>query len=189
MNSAVPLSAVGHIRLTYEDYLTLPDDGKRYEIIDGGLAVTPSPATRHQTASRRIQHKLMSALEDTGRGFVFDAPMDLILDKENVVQPDLVYISAENKKIIERKNIQGVPDLLVEILSPSTRRRDVLVKSVLYARFGVPSYWIVDPEIDRIETFQLENGSYKPSGVFSAPEVMHPPEFPDVELPLDYVFA
>lgn len=179
----------GRIRLTYDDYALLPDDGKRYEIIDGDLFVTPAPLTRHQKISRQLQFILMSALEKKGLGEVYDAPVDVVLDAENIVQPDLVFVRSERRRIITEKFIEGPPDLMIEILSPSTRRRDVLTKSALYARFGVPSYWIVDPDLDRIEFYILREGGYAAVHVASSPEVVSPPEFPELQIPLAEVFA
>lgn len=189
MSSPVPSTIPsGKIRLTYEDYLELPDDGKRYEIIDGELHVTPAPVTRHQRVSKRIQYELMTALEKTGQGEVFDAPIDVLLDNSNIVQPDLVFIPEDCSGIIGVKNIQGAPYLVVEILSQHSRRRDVMVKSDLYARFGVPYYWIVDPDIDRIEVFQLKGGSYEAVAAASSPDVLDPPGLEGVRLPLSEIF-
>ena len=130
MSNPVPLSVpTGKIRLTYEDYLSLPDDGNRYEILEGELVMTPVPSTRHQRISRQIQHRFILAMEDSGKGEIFSAPLDVVFDDESIVQPDLVYIAEENLGIIGEKNIQGAPDLIIEILSPSTRHRDVLTKS------------------------------------------------------------
>ncbi len=175
-------------RLTYEDYLELPDDGKRYEIIEGELHATPAPVPRHQQISRRIQYDLMTALEKKGLGQVFNAPIDVLFDNRNIVQPDLVYIPAEDSSIIGDKNIEGVPYLAVEILSQHSRRRDVLVKSRLNARFGVPFYWIVDPDIDRIEVFQLKDDSYEPVAVASSPQEFEPPGMDGVLLDLREIF-
>lgn len=179
----------GKIRLTYDEYVDLPDDGKRYEIIDGELFVTPAPVTRHQKISRQLQYILMAALEKEGKGEVYNAPVDVVLSRENVVQPDLLFVRVERRKIIGERYIEAAPDLMVEILSPGTRRRDVLTKSALYARFGVPSYWVVDPDLDRIEFYRLENGTYRLDCTVSSPEVAEPPEFPGLRIPLAEVFA
>jgi Uma2 family endonuclease len=185
----VPSIPPGRIRLSIDEYMELPNDGKRYEILDGDLFVTPAPSPRHQKVSRKLQFFLMLALERPGLGEVYDAPIDVILSRHDIFQPDLVFIRRENLHIVGAKNIQGVPDLLVEILSPSTRRTDVLLKSRVYARFRVPAYWIVDPDIDRIELFELEGESYRAAQVASRPEVLRPAAFPDLEIPLDEVFG
>ena len=187
-NPALNTIPAGEFRLTYQDYLELPDDGKRYEIIEGDLHLTPAPVPRHQKVSQRILYELMTALEKKGRGDVFMAPIDVLFDESNIVQPDLVYIPAKNSGMIGDKNIQGVPYLVVEILSQYSRRRDVLVKSRLYARFGVPFYWIVDPDIDRIEVFQLKGGFYEPVAVASSPQEFEPPGLDGVVLDLSEIF-
>lgn len=190
MSDALSSIPSGKIRLTYDDYAVLPDDGKRYEIIEGELHMTPAPTTRHQRISIRIERVLLDCLVDNGQGEVLDAPIDVLLDPENVVQPDIVFIRRENADMIGEKNIQGSPDLIIEILSPSTRRKDVLVKSALYARFRVPFYWIVDPDLDRIERFALDDqGGYRLLGTASSPEVLEPSEFPGLRLPLEEIFA
>ncbi|HSR68023.1 MAG TPA: Uma2 family endonuclease [Acidobacteriota bacterium] len=179
----------GRIKLSYQDYLALPDDGKRYEIIEGDLYVTPSPTTRHQRISKRILFLLMQELEEHGEGEVFNAPCDVLLDEHNVIQPDLIFVRQDNEAIVKEKNIQGTPDLLVEIVSPSTRRTDVMIKSRLYARFQVPHYWIVDPDLDRIEAFDLsEEGEYQLVKTFSSPEVLQLEAFPNLKIPLKAIF-
>jgi Uma2 family endonuclease len=178
--------AAGKIMLTYEDYACLPEDGNRYEVIAGTIETTPTPSPRHQDISGNLQFKLKEALASKGK--ILAAPCDLILGEHDIVQPDLIYVSAEKKHIIGKQNIQGVPDLLIEILSPSTRRRDVLIKSRLYAKHGVPHYWIVDPDLNRIETFALNDDVYALTRTFNAPETMTPEGFPELVLPLDYIF-
>lgn len=189
MASHVPSIPPGRIRLSVDEYMELPNDGKRYEIVDGDLFMSPAPTPKHQKVSRKLQTILILALERTGQGEVYNAPIDVVLGRYDVVEPDLVFIRTDNLRIVGDKNIQGIPDLLIEILSPSTRRSDVLVKSPLYARFGVPAYWIVDPDIDRIEFFALEGGSYKLAQVASSPEVVRPADFPGLEIPLADVFS
>ena len=137
----------------------------------------------------KIIHATNLLRENQDKGEVYDAPCDVVLSQHTVVQPDLIYVSKENKHIIGKQNIQGAPDLVIEILSPSTRRRDVLTKSKIYAGHGIPFYWVVDPEMDRIETYGLKDGVYCPAGTHVAPEVMKSSSLPGVELPLDYVFA
>jgi Uma2 family endonuclease len=181
--------AAGKIMLTYEDYACLPDDRMRYEIIEGKVVASPSPPIQHQRVSMNILFRLAKDLDYKGKGKVLMAPCDVILSEHNIVQPDLIYICSENASIIREKNIQGSSDLLIEILSPSTRRRDVLTKAGLYAAHGVPHYWIVDPDLDRIETFGLEGDVYASTGTCSAPESMEPTGFPGLVLPLDEVFA
>lgn len=184
--SEVPLSAaVGPIRLGYEDYAVLPDDGRRYEVLDGALAVSPAPRPWHQTVSRRLQFALYSGLELAGQGQVFNAPIDVILSPHDIVQPDLVYLTEAQRELVTDRAIEGPPALLVEILSPSTRRRDVLVKSRIYAEHGVERYWLVDPDIDRVEALVLRGRGFEPEWTSSAPAVV---EAFGVEIDLAAVF-
>jgi Uma2 family endonuclease len=177
----------GVIKLTLEDYNVLPNDGKRYEIVDGELYVTPAPSTRHQGISIRLTSRLFRVLDEGGQGRLFNAPIDVVLNEHNIVQPDIVYIKNENRSIIEEKYIKGPPDMVVEILSPSTRRTDVIVKAALYAQFGVPAYWIVDPDLEQIETHSLQHGTYASTGTFRRPERLKLPDYPEIDL--DYLFA
>jgi len=146
-------------KLRYEDYVEFPDDGQRHEIIDGVHYVTPSPNTYHQVVSRRLQFLLYQAIELTGLGQVFDAPCDVELDEHDIVVPDLFVVLAENR-IITPKKIKGSPDLIVEILSPSTRSRDLDEKRASYEANGVREYWIVDPDEHEMTQLVLADGKY-----------------------------
>lgn len=178
----------GPFKLTVDEYMELPNDGKRYQILDGELDVTPAPRPRHQKILGRMFSILERALDLKGQGDVYIAPTDVILDDFNVLQPDLLFVRKERTHIIEDDNIKGTPDLIVEVFSPSTRRTDVLVKARIYERFGVPSYWTLDPDIDRMELFRLEGPAYVLAAAGSSPEVLRPSEFPGLELPLAEVF-
>ena len=146
---------------TYEDYLNLADD-KRYEILGGRLSMmTPAPEFNHQRISMRLAVKFYLFVEKHGLGYLVDAPTDVVLDAENVIQPDILFISRENKDIIRKKGVFGPPDLVVEIVSPSTQYRDVYEKKDLYAKFKVKEYWIVNPYMKCIEVLSLnEKGIY-----------------------------
>jgi Uma2 family endonuclease len=152
------------IKLTYEDYCAIPDDRSRHEIIDGEHLVNPAPGTYHQTVSRRLHFELYEQIERTGRGQVFNAPTDLQLSEIDIVQPDLLVIVAENQDIITPSRILGVPDLVVEILSPSTARIDRRLKKDLYERAGIPEYWLVDPDAHCLEQLRLESDRYRLTG-------------------------
>lgn len=141
--------------------MELPNDGKRYQILDGELDVTPAPSIRHQRISRDLGWFLVAGLKRRELGEVFYAPVDVVLDRHNIVQPDLLFVSNARAAIIGAQRIEGAPDLVVEILSAGSRRTDVITKSELYARFGVQHYWIVDPELDRIEVYRLEDRGYE----------------------------
>ncbi len=143
-------------KYTYADYLKTPDD-ERYELIEGDLLMTPSPVTRHQRISRKIEFALEKYVTENDLGEVFYAPFDICLDAENVVQPDLLFVLKERMDIIGEKNIQGAPDLVIEIISESTAYRDLVQKKKLYARFGVKEYWIVIPEESSVDLFTLKD--------------------------------
>jgi Uma2 family endonuclease len=140
-------------KYTYQDYLELPDDGKRYEIINGELVMVAAPFTIHMRISKKIYNLLLSYSEDETKGEIFYAPIDVVLGDTNVFQPDLLYIKKENSYIITEKNIYGAPDLIVEILSPSTAYYDLFDKKEIYAQFGVQEYWIVDPMKQSVEIY------------------------------------
>src|SRR5262245_217399 len=146
-------------KLDYDDYVRLPDDGKRYEILDGELYVTPAPSPLHQRVSKRLQRKLEDYFEARRLGEVFNAPIDLILGRHDVAQPDLLVVT--NPGQVSGRGIEGVPLLVVEVLSPSTRRHDREVKMRRYAALGIPHYWIVDPEGQWIARYQLEGTGYQ----------------------------
>lgn len=165
--------------LTYDDYAAL-DDGKRYELVDGQLELmSPSPSTIHQLVSFELQKKI----DETCRNeyIIFNAPIDLILSTKEVRQPDLVLVHRNRLNIVSRKGIEGVPDLVVEILSPSTLKRDKLDKLKTYAHFHIPEYWIVEPELGSLEQFVLKNdptlkkGEYKLINIYQGDESVTSP--------------
>jgi Uma2 family endonuclease len=170
--------------LTYEDYAALPDDGRRYEIHDGELSVTPSPGTNHQRVSRNLNAILGAHVRTPGLGEVLYAPLDVILANTTanttIVQPDLIFIAPAHASRVSRRGIEGAPTLAVEILSPSTATIDRSRKLQLYARHGVPYYWIVDPEARTLEAYELADGVYRlVSRAAGAASVSLPP-FPDL---------
>ncbi len=144
--------------LTYEDLLAFPDDGLRRELIDGELIVSPSPKTRHQTISVRLTLALGNHIETHGGAKVFHAPLDTLFSERDVVEPDLLVVLDDQQEIITEPNIKGVPALLIEIVSDP--RLDRVRKRDLYERVGVPEYWIVDPDADRVEVFRLGDLGY-----------------------------
>jgi Uma2 family endonuclease len=146
--------------LNYKDYEALPNDGRRYEIHEGELSVTPAPGTKHQEVSINLAAAMHIHVKARGLGKVFAAPVDVILSDISIVQPDLAYVAADRLGAISSRGIEGSPTLVVEILSPSTIQIDRTTKLQLYARHGVPHYWIVDPQARLIEAYRLEAGSY-----------------------------
>ena len=134
-------------KLTYDDFLHFPDDGKRHEIIDGEHYVTPSPNTRHQVILGRLYLEIGKWLEEHPVGHVFFAPYDVVFSRFDVVEPDLVYVSNDRAgDIIGQLHVEGAPDLVVEVASPGTRKRDETIKRKLYERMEVREYWFVDPD-------------------------------------------
>lgn len=148
------------IKFTYQDLLLFPDDGKRHELIDGDRYVTPAPKTKHQRISRNLLIALQTFAARQGLGEVLDAPTDVVLSDLDVVEPDLLFISAARRAIVTETNIQGAPDLVIEILSEASRRTDEIIKRKLYERHSVPEYWIVDPELETIKVYRRGDAGY-----------------------------
>ena len=151
--------AVAKKKYTYQDYLKTPD-GERYELIQGDLVRLTSPNTAHQRISGELLFRLVGFSEKNDVGEFFHAPCDVYFDEENVLQPDIFFISKARTSIIGEANIQGAPDLVVEIAAESTAYRDTIQKKMLYARFGVKEYWIVAPREKFIEVYVLKNKEY-----------------------------
>lgn len=147
-------------RWTYEEYYQLNDD-QRYEIIEGNLLMAPAPDTWHQSWIGELYIVLRDHVKNRQLGKVFLSPVDVVLDPENTVQPDLVVVLSPNLGIIQHRAIFGAPDLLVELVSPSSVGRDRHVKKDLYARFGVKKYWIGDPANNAFEVLTLKGGRYE----------------------------
>ncbi len=149
-------------RFTYDDFLLFPDEGKRHEIIDGEHYETPSPNRRHQDLVGRL-YVVISAYLATrpGTGRLFLAPLDVVLSHHDIVEPDLLFVAADQRDILTEKNVQGPPALVVEVLSKSTRKRDAQIKRRLFERTGVREYWLVDPELDSVQVFRPVEGRLK----------------------------
>jgi Uma2 family endonuclease len=157
---------------TYEDWLKLPDDGYRYEVIDGVLYMSPPPLIRHQRVSMRMEDCLREFLRSHPLGEFFHAPVGVRLPNQSVpLQPDIVFIRAERLEIINEAYIEGVPDLLMEILSPSNWLYDRREKMQVYQAAGVTEYWIIDPRAVTIEVYALEQGIYVLAGQYGRGEV------------------
>jgi Uma2 family endonuclease len=148
-------AARADMRLTYDDFVLFPDDGKRHEIIDGEHYVTPSPNVRHQVLVRRLLYDLENYFRSQPQaGEVFIAPLDVLLSPYDIVEPDLFVVTGDQAGILTEKNVQGPPALVVEVLSKSTRKRDAQTKRRLFERTGVREYWLVDPELDAVQVFR-----------------------------------
>lgn len=156
--------------LTYDELLHMPDDGKRYEIIDGELYVSPSPIPKHQELSQRLSLLIGNHVQEHHLGKLYTAPLDVRLEEHDIVEPDLLFISTERMGIIGDTTINGAPDLIIEVLSPSTRTRDETLKAALYARSGVREYWLADPVAETLMIHALEDGRWVATGPEERPE-------------------
>ncbi|MDO8141240.1 MAG: Uma2 family endonuclease [Candidatus Brocadiales bacterium] len=179
--------AVEKKKYTYEDYLKTPED-KRYELINGELIMTPSPIPNHQRISGKLEFVLRKFITENNLGEVFDAPCDVYLDNENVVQPDILFISKDRLDIIGEKNIQGAPNLVVEIISENSVYRDMVQKKRLYARFNVKEYWIVIPEEEEIEVYILEDNAYQLYCAYKKTEELVSPSLKGLKIALKEIF-
>jgi len=168
--------------LTYEDYVALPNDGRRYEVHDGELSVTPAPGTRHQRVIGRLFRLLSDHVDAHQLGEVFVSPITVILADTTVVEPDLVYLDPSRAGLVNARGIEGAPTLAVEVISPSTPRIDRVTKLRVYARYRVPFYWIVDPQARTVEAFEHTEDGYRLviTARGAAPTSM--PPFPDLAL-------
>jgi Uma2 family endonuclease len=177
-------------KLTYEDYVLLPEDGQRHEILDGEHYVSPAPSTKHQRTSMRLSSRLHVFAEEHRLGEVFPAPTDVLLSRYDIVQPDILFLSKERSAILTEKNIQGAPDLVVEILSDSTRHLDERLKPALYELSGIREYWIVDPMADQVYVYQAAGGGFEKTAELSAEagDILTTPLLPGLEIPLRDLF-
>lgn len=161
------------IKFTYEDYLIWdigPD--KRYELIGGEFFMVPAPNTGHQYTSIEIEFRIRKFLEENELGIVFDAPCDVVLSNEDVVQPDIIFVSKENLHIITKDNIKSSPDLLIEIISEKSLQRDRITKKRLYEKYGIKEYWLVDMDKKEIEVLTLQEERYNTYGIFKAQDTL-----------------
>ena len=164
MPKTVPLYEIQ--KLTYEDYALIPDDGRRHEILDGTHVTSPAPSTRHQRTVGDLYAEMRFHVRGHGLGEVFVAPFDVLLSEVDIVQPDICFV-ADGRPIVDEANCKGAPDLMVEVLSPSTRRRDLIDKRLLFERFGVAEYWAVDPDADEVQVFRLGGPAGQPGGSYA----------------------
>lgn len=146
--------------ITYTDYVKI-DDSYRYEVFHGDLRMVPAPSTDHQDVSRNLEFLIWKFVKEKRLGKVFYAPIDVVFDDEEVYQPDIVFIQSKRRDIIRKNAIHGVPDLIVEIVSPSSAFYDTVEKKELYRKYGVNEYWLVFPDEKAVEIFTLEKGEYR----------------------------
>jgi len=179
------------VKLTYDDFVQFPEDGKRHELIDGEHYVTPAPNSRHQAISGNVFGLIWSYLQHHAIGRIFSAPLDVIFSDFHVVEPDVLYLSKQRSAEIETSpSIKGAPNLVVEIGSPTTHKRDATIKRRLYERFGVDEYWIIDPELDTIKVFRRTADRYERVAELSVEnrDVLTTPLLPGLDLPLAKIF-
>ena len=177
-------------KLTYEDYLGFPEDGKRHELIDGDHVAEPSPNTIHQRISANLHRLLGNHVHQHRLGWLLAAPCDVVLSDVDVVEPDLLFLAVSHAERLTRANVQGPPDLVVEIGSESTRRRDETTKRHLYERYGVPEYWVVDPELETLKIWRLIDARYERIADLSAEagDRLATPLFAGLEIGLAEIF-
>ena len=180
------------IKFTVKDYMSTPNE-KRYQLLDGELIVAPSPTTRHQTTLLRLYGVLNAEVNSVQLGRVWVAPLDVILSDHDVAQPDILFVSNARANIVTAANIQGAPDLVVEILSPATAQHDREYKRTLYSRHGVREYWLVDPEENMVEVW-TERDSESGTGLVLAAayqrgDTLASPLLEGLNIPLEAIFT
>ncbi|MCL6634735.1 MAG: Uma2 family endonuclease [Peptococcaceae bacterium] len=178
-----------HVKFTYEDYCLMPED-RRYELIGGEFFLVPSPSVIHQRISANLEAILRDFVRRQDCGEVLYAPLDVVLSPQDVVQPDIMYISRERSHIVTDNNIQGAPDLVVEILSPSTAERDRTIKKKLYARHGVRELWLVNAGAQVVEVYSLAEGEEVPPLLYARSDrrPLLSPLLEGLQVNLDQVF-
>jgi Uma2 family endonuclease len=149
--------------MTYEQFIELPDDGARYELIEGELVLNPAPVTKHQRVLRKMLTRLDRYFEDHGGGEVFCTPYDVVLSSETILEPDLLVVLSGRASIIREKRAHGAPNITIEILSEGSRRRDEVTKLRLYEQHGVDEYWVADPATDVVKLYRRSAGGFGPA--------------------------
>ncbi|MBA3944325.1 MAG: Uma2 family endonuclease [Herpetosiphonaceae bacterium] len=174
---------------TYTDYAAVPNDGHRYEVIEGVLYMAPAPGSAHQSANNLLQTYLTIHVQFTGLGRVFGPPFDVELAPGTVVQPDVTVVLAPNLGVVTPRGIVGAPDLVVEIASPGTATHDRSTKLHAYSGAGIREYWIADPHAYTVELLVLEHGSYRAAGVFQGKALLPSTVVPGLPVRVEQFFA
>lgn len=178
------------LKLTAADYRTLPETGPRYQLIDGELIrMTPAPNTRHQVAVTRFVRVLGDFVEEKGLGVVLVSPVDVYLSEHDVVQPDVIFVSNARRDRIAEHGIEGAPDLVIEVLSRSTRGLDLGAKKALYARHGLIELWALDFDREVVDVYRLQEDPSKPARTVSREEALTSELFPGLAIDLRRIFA
>lgn len=176
------------VPLTYEDYRLMPE-GERYELIEWDLQMTPAPSPRHQLVVAAVEDALRHFVREHSLGTVLMAPVDVVLSETVVVQPDVLFIAQERLGLLQEECIRGAPDLVVEVLSPSSAKRDRLSKRRLYARFGVREYWMVDPIAKNVEVCLHDETDLRTVAVYPTGSTLASSVLPEFTLQTDTLFA
>ncbi len=177
------------LKFTYEDYRTAPPD-KRYELLDGDLLLNPAPNLKHQDIESRLGSRLARFIEARGLGKFYFAPCDVVLSDTDVVQPDLLFVSHARAHLLSGgDNVRGAPDLVVEILSPTTADRDRGYKRALYAKHGVKEYWLIDPTAETVWIHELRDGALTVTQTIGREQTLRSPLLAGFEVDLDDVFS
>ena len=174
---------------TYDDLLDLPDDGKRYEIIDGILFELPLPSMEHGDLIANLLHRILWPVVEPLGGRVYTAPIDVFMLDANPVQPDIFVLLPEQFGLKSKRGVEGPPALVVEVLSPSNPEHDRIVKRALYARAGVPEYWIVSPEAAIVEILTLDGAAYRTHARSAGAEPLTSPTFPTLAAAASTIFT
>jgi Uma2 family endonuclease len=174
--------------LTREDYYNLPDNGLRYQLIDGELYMAPAPNLYHQTISGNLEFMFRSYLEQNPLGILLHAPVDVVFHAESIWQPDIFIVLNANRHILQEQRCEGVPDFIVEILSPNNRELDLHTKRAVYSRQGVTEYWIIDPGAKEMLIYRFDENINKPVTRLKSPASAKSPLFPGLTIELDAIF-
>ncbi|MBP1988747.1 Uma2 family endonuclease [Paenibacillus eucommiae] len=173
--------------ITYDIYAAMPDDGQRYEIIEGMLEMmSPGPATAHQAVSGELEFLLKQSCNSDY--VIYHAPLDVILSQRDVLQPDILMIHRSRLHIVATRGIEGPPDLVIEIISPGSRKRDKVKKKKTYAKYGIPEYWIVDSDSQSLEQYRLIGELYELYNLFEGDEIVTSDKLPCVSFAISDLF-
>jgi len=173
---------------TYEDYINLPDNGKRYEIINGELYMVPAPTLGHQDTIGEFHLTIGLFLRTNPIGKIYLAPTDIIFSEIDVLQPDLIFVSKEKFDILTGANIQGAPDLVIEVLSPGTEKRDRTIKLKAYSKFGVAEYWMANDEGATVEIWRRQGKKLVFHALLDRTQTLTTPLLPGLEISLEKIF-
>ncbi|HEY6322934.1 MAG TPA: Uma2 family endonuclease [Thermoanaerobaculia bacterium] len=182
----------GQRKMTYEDLQALPDDRFRHELIDGEHIVSPSPIVKHQRVAFNIAFAISAFVRPRRLGEVFTAPLDVLFSRFDVVEPDVLYVSATNANRLLERYVDGAPDLVVEVLSPSSRHIDRVRKLRLYDAYGVEEYWLADPKTDTLGVYRRDASgrlALLASLSLGAGDVLETPLLPGLSIPLPEIFS